>query len=158
MRLIRWVAVGLGVTWQVTCLGHYNNFLNQSALVLLGEEVLHVIEPSPIKQKCLSTSLLKDYLQDAGAWFIREINYVLDRLDFEKQIVRMIPKAENNSEHKNQSNTTSNTVRVIKAIKAMRSSDMASNTIRMNPGVIKLLVALRQKPETGVKAWCSGSW
>ena len=39
------------------------NLLNQSALALLGEEVLRVIEPSPIKQECLSTSSLKDYLQ-----------------------------------------------------------------------------------------------
>ena len=54
-----------------------------------------------------------------------EMNYVLDRSGFEEQIVRMIPKAENTSEHENQSNTTSNMVRVIKAIKAMRSNDMA---------------------------------
>ena len=29
-----------------------------------------------------------------------EVNSVLDRLDSEKQIVRMIPKAKNTSEHK----------------------------------------------------------
>ena len=28
------------------------------------------------------------------------MNYILDRLDFKEQIVRMIPKAENNSKHK----------------------------------------------------------
>ena len=54
------------------------------------------------------------------------MNYVLDRLDFEEKIVRMIPKAENTSKHKDQSNainnTTSNTVRAIKAIKGMRST------------------------------------
>ena len=36
---------------------------------------------------------------DAGAWFIQEMNYVLDRLDFEEQIVKTIPK-ENTSKHK----------------------------------------------------------
>ena len=36
---------------------------------------------------------------DAGAWFIGEMNYILDRLDFEKQIVKTIPK-ENISKHK----------------------------------------------------------
>ena len=37
---------------------------------------------------------------------IWKMNYVLDRLDFKEQIVRMIPKAKNTSKHKyNQSNT-----------------------------------------------------
>ena len=91
-----------------------------------------------------------------------EMNYVLDRLDFEEQIVRMIPKAENTSEQKNQSDTTSNTVRAIKAIKAIQStirpercnqsnqSNMTSDTIRTNPGVvtITLPVALTRRLET----------
>ena len=93
------------------------NLLNQSALAFLREEVLRVIGPLPIKQECLSTSSLKDYLQDTGAWFIGKINYVLDRLDFEEQIVRMIPKTENTSKHNyNQNNTINNMVRAIKAI------------------------------------------
>ena len=53
------------------------------------------------------------------------MNYILDCSDFEEQIVRTIPKAENTSKHKNQSETTSDTVRAIKAIKAMQSNDMA---------------------------------
>ena len=59
---------------------------------------------------------------DVSAWFIRAVNSVLGRLQFEEQIVRMIPKAENTFEHKNQSNTTSDMVRAIKAIKAMQST------------------------------------
>ena len=43
------------------------------------------------------------------------MNYVLERSDFEKQIVRMIPKAENNSEHKNQSNTINDTARAMQS-------------------------------------------
>ena len=102
---------------------------------------------------------------DAGARFIGEINYVLDRSDFEEQIVRMILKVENTFKHKDQSNaindTTSNTVRGIKAIKAMQStirperydpSDMVSNTIRTNPGVVTLSVALTQRPKTQAKS------
>ena len=64
---------------------------------------------------------------DAAVWFIGEMNYVLDRPDIEEQIVGMIPKADNTSEHKDQSDqsdaindTTSDTVRAIKAIKAMQ--------------------------------------
>ena len=92
----------------------------------------------------------------------------MDRSDFEEQIVRTIPKAENISEHENQSNqsdainnTTSDTVRAIKAIKATQStirperyeqSDMVSDTIRMNPGVVTSLVALRRKSETRAEA------
>ena len=51
-----------------------------------------------------------------------KMNCVLDRLDFEEQIVRTIPKAENTSKHKyDQSNTIkaiqiSDTVKAIKAI------------------------------------------
>ena len=60
-----------------------------------------------------------------------EVNCVLDRSDFEEQIVRTIPKAENTSEYENQ-------------------SDMTSNTIKTNPGVVTvtLPVALTQRPET----------
>ena len=76
----------------------------------------------------------------------------MDRLDFKEQIVRIIPKAENTSGHKNQNNTISNMVKAIKAIKAKQSSNMASNTIRMNQGVVRLLVALRQRPETRAEA------
>ena len=93
------------------------------------------------------------------------MNYVLDRSDFEEQIVRMILKAENTSEHQNQSNTindtTSNTVRAINAIKAMQTmiqperydqSDMASDTIKTNPGVVTSSVTLTQRPETRAKS------
>ena len=85
----------------------------------------------------------------------------MSRSQFEEQIVRMIPKAKNTFEHKNQSDTTSDTVRRIKAIKAMQStirperynqSDMVSNTIRTNPGVVTSLVALRRRPETRAEA------
>ena len=83
----------------------------------------------------------------------------MGRSQFEEQIVRMIPKAENTSEHENQSNTTSNTVRAIKTIKAIQStirpkqcdqSNMTSNTIRTNPGVVMVTLskALTQRPET----------
>ena len=40
-----------------------------------------------------------DQWLDAGAWFIRKMNYILDRSNFEEQIVKTIPKA-NTSEHK----------------------------------------------------------
>ena len=93
------------------------------------------------------------------------MNYVLDRSDFEEQIVRMIPKVENTSEHQDQSDaindTTSNTVRTIKAIKAMRTtirperydqSNMVSDTIRTNPGMVTLSIALTQRPETRAKS------
>ena len=50
---------------------------------------------------------------DADAGFIGEISYVLDRLNFEQQIVRMIPKADNTFKHKNQSNAINNTARAI---------------------------------------------
>ena len=88
------------------------------------------------------------------------MNYVLDRSDFKEQIVRMIPKVENISKHENQSDTTSNTVRAIKAIEEMQStilperynqSNMVSNTIRTNPGVVISSVALTQRPETQAK-------
>ena len=39
------------------------NLLNSSAPALFGEKVLYGIELLQIKQECLSTSLLKDYLQ-----------------------------------------------------------------------------------------------
>ena len=67
------------------------------------------------------------------------MNYVLDHSDFKEQIIRMIPKAENSSKHKNQSNTISNTVRAIKAIQSMirpeqyNQSNMVSDMIRTNP-------------------------
>ena len=48
----------------------------------------------------------------------------MDRSHFEEQIVRMIPKAENTSKHENQSDTTSDTLRAIKVIKAMQSNNM----------------------------------
>ena len=96
------------------------------------------------------------------------MNYVLDRSDFEEQIMRRILKAENTSEHKDQTdainNTTSNTIRAIKAIKAFKAmqstirperynqSNMVSNTIKTNPGVVKLSVALTQRPKTRAKS------
>ena len=42
----------------------------------------------------------------------------MDRLEFEEQIVRTIPKTKNTSEHENQSDTTSDVVRAIKAIRS----------------------------------------
>ena len=53
------------------------------------------------------------------------MNYVLDRLDFEEQIVKTIPKAENTSEHKYDQRYGQND-----------QSDMTSNTIRTTPGVV----------------------
>ena len=44
-----------------------------------------------------------------------EINYVLNRLDFKKQIVRIIPKAENTFEHKDQSDTINDTARAMQS-------------------------------------------
>ena len=70
--------------------------------------------------------------------------------------MKMILKAENIFEHKNQSDT----VKAIKAIKAMRStiqlkqydqSNIVSDTIRTNLGVVTLSVALTQRPETRAK-------
>ena len=47
---------------------------------------------------------------------IQLMNYVLDRLDFKKQIVRIIPKVENISKHKyNQTNIINNTAKVIQS-------------------------------------------
>ena len=54
---------------------------------------------------------------------MREMNYVLDRLDFKKEIVRTIPKAENTSKYKdnqqygqsNQSDTINNTARTMQS-------------------------------------------
>ena len=72
-----------------------------------------------------------------------EVNCVLDCSDFEEQIVRTIPKAENTSKHKyDQQYGQSN------------QSDMTSDTIRTTSGVVMvtLLVALRRRPETRAKA------
>ena len=76
---------------------------------------------------------------DAGPGFIREMNYVLDRSDFEVHIVRTISKAENTSKHEhNQQYGPSH------------QSDMTSNAIRTNPGVVTVTspVALTRRPET----------
>ena len=72
-----------------------------------------------------------------------KMNCVLDRSDFEEQIVRTIPKAENTSKHKyNQRYGQAD------------QSDMISDTIRTTPRVVTVtsLVALRQRPETRAKA------
>ena len=56
---------------------------------------------------------------DRSGWMIecrcviQVMNYVLDRSDFEEQIVRIIPKAENNSEHDDQSDAINDTARAI---------------------------------------------
>ena len=72
----------------------------------------------------------------------------------------MIPKVEDISEHKNQSDMTSNTVRAIKAIKVMQlmirperydQRNMVSDTIKTNPGVVTSSVALTRRPETRAK-------
>ena len=72
-----------------------------------------------------------------------EVNCVLDRLDFKKQIVRIIPKAENTSEHKYDQQYGQSD-----------QSDMTSDTIRTTPGMVTvtLLIALRRRPETRAKA------
>ena len=70
------------------------------------------------------------------------MNYVLDRSDFEEQIVRTIPKAENTSKHKdNQRYGQSD------------QSDMTSDTIRTTSEVVTvtLPVALMQRPKTREK-------
>ena len=71
-----------------------------------------VILDNPTVQ-CMQMSLAG--WSDVSAWFIKIMNYVLDHLDFKEQIVRIIPKAENSSKHKNQTDTINNTA------KAMRS-------------------------------------
>ena len=72
-----------------------------------------------------------------------EVNCVLDHSDFEEQIVKTIPKAENTFEHEyDQQYGQSN------------QSDMTSDTIRTTPGMVTVtsLVAFRQRPETRAKA------
>ena len=48
------------------------------------------------------------------------MNYVLDRLHFEEQIVRMIPKVENISEYINQTDTINNTARAMQSERLKR--------------------------------------
>ena len=56
-----------------------------------------------------------------------EVNCVLDCSDFEGQIVKTIPKAENTSKHKyDQQYGQSN------------QSDLTSNTIKTTPGVVSV--------------------
>ena len=53
---------------------------------------------------------------DVSVWFIGEMNYVLDCLNFEEYIVRTILKTENISKHKyNQSNMINNMVRAMQS-------------------------------------------
>ena len=65
---------------------------------------------------------------DVSVWFIRAVNYVLDRLDFEEEIVKMISKVKNTFKHKNQSNTISDTVRTIKAIRPVIWSEWSKQS------------------------------
>ena len=44
------------------------------------------------------------------------MNYILDCLDFEEQIVRIIPKVENTFEHKDQSGTINDTARAMQSM------------------------------------------
>ena len=101
---------------------------------------------------------------------IQVMNYVLDRSDFREQIIQTIDQtramwSEWSKQYK-QRYGQSNAVRAIKAIwltirlERCDQSDITSDTIRTNPGVVTvtLLVALRQRPETRAKAWCSGGW
>ena len=56
---------------------------------------------------------------DVSAWFIREMNSVLGRSQFEEQLMKMILKAENTSKHKyDQQYGQSDAVRAIKAIQS----------------------------------------
>ena len=50
---------------------------------------------------------------DISAWFIKAVNYALDHSDFKKQIVRIIPKSENTSKHKNQTDTINDTAKAM---------------------------------------------
>ena len=70
------------------------------------------------------------------------MNYILDRLDFEEQIVRTIPKVENTSEHEDDQQYSQSD-----------QSNMNSNLIRTTLGMVMvtLPVALTQKPETRAK-------
>ena len=52
---------------------------------------------------------------DISAWFIRAVNYILDRSDFEKQIVRIISKAENIFEHKDQNDIINDMARAMRS-------------------------------------------
>ena len=72
-----------------------------------------------------------------------EVNCVLDRSNFEEQIVRTIPKAKNTSEYKYDQRYGQSD-----------QSDMTSNTIRRTSEVVTVtsLVVLRRRPETQAKA------
>ena len=80
---------------------------------------------------------------DVNAWFIRAVNSVLGRSQFEEQIVRMIPKTENTSEHKNQSDAI---------------NDMTSDTIRTNPGVVTVTSPITPTQRSGIGAPTLGVW
>ena len=69
---------------------------------------------------------------DVSVWFIRAVNFVLDRLDFKEQIVKMILKAKNTFKHKNQSNTINDTVRTIKAIQPAIWSERSKRSKQCN--------------------------
>ena len=73
---------------------------------------------------------------DAGAWLIGKINYVLDRLYFEEQIVKTIPKAENTFKHKyDQSNTN-------QRYSQSDQNDITTNTIKMTLEVVIVALSL----------------
>ena len=50
---------------------------------------------------------------NVSAWFIKAVNSVLSHLQFEKQLIKIISKAENTSEHKNQTDIINNTARAM---------------------------------------------
>ena len=84
------------------------------------EEGLDIILNNPAIQ---CTEMGPVEWSDVNTWFIRAVNYVLDRSNFEEQIVKTIPKAENTFKHKNHSNTISNTVKTIKVIQTTMRSE-----------------------------------
>ena len=51
---------------------------------------------------------------DVSVWFIKEVNSVLGRLQFEKQLMKIIPKAENSFKHEyDPSGAINNTAKTI---------------------------------------------
>ena len=86
---------------------------------------------------------------DVSAWFIREMNSVLGRLQFEEQLMKMIPKAKNTSKHKyNQSSAMNNTAKAIQSKQynqqygQSNQSDMTNDTIRTTPGVVSVILLI----------------
>ena len=90
------------------------------------------------------------------------MNYILDGLDFEKQIVKMIPKAENISKHKNnQWYGQSDTIKAVRsAIQSKQSKRYDQQYNQDNPGVDNGYIAISSyaKIRDPSKAWCLGGW